>query len=232
MPVTPLSVVLATARTLLNDDPGALWTDSSLIPKAQQAHRELQQKLRKFSAPIMKSITGFITGGGKNDLSALATSVQLSGLPSDLIEPIKLWERAIGAPDTTFTLMTESDPLPSFVGSVPPGTPMNYWQWNPSSTGVNGSILNTIETIPSADGRTVRMLYWRSLFVPVVATDPISIDYGELYLAPRTAALAAGSVGEEKIFAAMTALSEQSLVEVLAINRGRSTPSYGMTIRP
>jgi hypothetical protein len=227
-----LSVVLATARTLLNDDGGSLWTDSVLIPKAQQAHRELQQKLRKFSAPIMKSITGFVTGGGKNDPTVVASSVQVTGLPSDLIEPIKLWEKATGTPDTSFTLMTEADPLPNFFNPVAIGAPMNFWQWNPSSTGPNNSIIDTIEVIPPTDNRVIRVLYWRSIFVPTVATDPISVDFGELFLAPRTAALAAGSVGEEKVFTAMTALAEQSLSEVIAINRGRSVPSYGQTIRP
>lgn len=228
----PLSVALITARTLLNDDGASLWPDSVLIPKAQQAHRELQQKLRKFSAPVMRTITGSLAGG-RNDLTVLNNTTSPSSLPSDLIEPIKLWEKPNGASDSAYTLMTEVDPIQNtFSSGVGVGVPMNYWFWtNLINVGTGFAVNNIVVPFP-ADIRQVRVYYWRSLGIPQVNTDPIGIDNGEIWMAPRIAALAAGSIGEEKIFAAMTALAEQTLADVISMNRGRSAPSFGSAIRP
>src|SRR6516164_3474649 len=98
------SVVLATARTFLNDDASANWTDASLIPKLQQAHRELQVKLRRAAAPVMK-------GTYTETLTANATA--FSTQPPDIIAPIQLWENAPAGPVANYQLITEADPLPN-----------------------------------------------------------------------------------------------------------------------
>src|ERR1051326_1868831 len=98
------SVVLATARTLLNDDAASNWTDAALIPKLQQAHRELQIKLRRAAAPVMKAQYTEVVGA---NVTAFATP------PANLVAPIQLWETSSGGAINTYALMTETDPLPN-----------------------------------------------------------------------------------------------------------------------
>lgn len=203
------SVVLATARTLLNDDAATNWTDAALIPKLQQAHKELQIKLRRAAAPVMKnqyteilaaSVTAFVTP------------------PTDLVAPIQLWETSSGGAVNTYALMTEADPLPNVV----PTTTMIWWSWK-----------DEIVTFIGASAiRQILMLYWRSLTLPAANTDLIGFINGELYLAPRTAALAAGSVGQAAEMAALASLADGSLSEVILSNRGRAPQTPGQSIKP
>lgn len=203
------SVVLSTARTLLNDDLSTLWTDTVLFPKLAQAHRELQQKLRKMASPVMRKQTT------PTEVLAAATTITS---PADMVEPIRLWEGAHSADVSTFTLMTESDPLPNLDAAAT----LIYWQWYDEQINFIGSSAN----------RDVMILYWRSLPIPAVNTDLVGMINAEVYLAPRVAALAAGSVGEAAVFQAMTALAESTLADVVLANRGRGTPASGAVGRP
>lgn len=208
MAVTAL-VALTTARTLLNDDAASLWTDVALIPKLQQAFRELEAKLRINAASIMRKTV-------VNNVSAHGTTYTAL---TDIIEPIRLWEKAVGDPDTSYVQMTEQDPLANNVEA----TTLIYWQWD-------GALINFIG---ASANRTVKLTYWRTLAEPAASSDSLFFINAELYLAPRTAALAAGSVGEKDKFEAMTAVAEGNIELVIQANRGRQAPSQGMgTARP
>ena len=204
-----LSVVLATARTLLNDDAATNWTDAALIPKAQQAHNELQIKLRRAAAPVMRGFyTETITAGGLVFVTP----------PSDLVAPIQLWETAQGGGVNTYQLMTESDPLPNVVA----GPLMIYWAW----------VEEVVTFIGATANRQIMMRYWRAIPLPTTNTDLIGFINGELYLAPRTAALAAGSVGQAQEMGVLSQLADGSLTEVILSNRGRAPQSPGASIKP
>lgn len=201
------SVVFATARTLLNDDAADLWTDPVLLPKLVQAFRELQAKLRINAGSVMKTST-----------SATVTSGSLTyGAISDIIEPIRLWEKAVADPDSSYVPMTEYDPLPI----VAQAATLIYWQWD----GTN------INFIGASANRSVRVQYWRNLPDPTDATSDMIFTNAELYLAPRTAALAAGSVGEKDKYDIMSGVADKSLEIVIQANRGRQAPPVG-TARP
>jgi hypothetical protein len=204
-----LSVVLATARTLLNDDAAANWTDAALIPKAQQAHKELQIKLRRAAAPVMK--TNYV-----EVLAANATAFATP--PADLVAPIQLWETSSGGAANTYALMTESDPLPNVV----PTTTLIWWAW----------VEEVVTFIGSSAIRQVKMVYWRRLPIPAVNTDLVGFLDAELYLAPRCAALAAGSVGQAAEMQALTAIADGSLGEVILSNRGRAPQAAGVSLKP
>jgi len=203
------SVVLATARTLLNDDAATNWTDASLIPKLQQAHKELQIKLRRAAAPLMK---------GTYVEAVASTTTTFATPPVDLVAPIQLWEKAGADPVTLYALMTESDPLPNVVQTAT----MIWWAW----------VAEVVTFIGSSANRTIKMLYWRSLPLPAANTDSIGFINGELYLAPRTAAIAAGSVGQAAEMGTLAAMADASLAEVILSNRGRAPQSPGASIKP
>jgi hypothetical protein len=202
------SVVLATARTLLNDDAASLWTDAALMPKLQQAHNELQVKLRRAACPVMKNTY---------TETIAATNTVFATPPTDLISPIKLWEKASADPVTNYALMTEVDILPNLAQA----STMIYWAW----------IQEAVIFLGSSASRMILMQYWRSLTLPTVNTSSIGFLNGELYLAPRLAAIAAGSIGDDKIMGTMTTLAEQSINEVILSNRGRVPASFGMAVR-
>lgn len=210
MPAVQLSVVLITARTLLNDDAASNWTDAALIPKAQQAHKELQIKLRRAAAPVMKAFASPAT------VSAGTTT--FPSPPADLVAPIQLWETTVGGTADTYALMTEADPLPNAIA----GTTLKWWAW----------IDELINFIGASTNRQVLLSYWRALAVPTSNTDSIGFTNGELYLAPRTAALAAGSVGQAEEMKLLTALADNSLTEVILSNRGRAPQAAGASIKP
>jgi len=194
------SVVFATARTLLNDDAATLWTDPILLPKLVQAYRELESKLRINAAQIMKKTVN----------ATIAINGLVYGTISDIKEPIKLWEKAVGGLDSSYVLMTEYDPLPH----VAQAATLIYWQWD----GTN------INFIGSTAQRVVQVQYWRSLTEPTDNTSDLFFIDAEIYLAPRTAALAAGSVGEIEKFQAMTQIAAEGLELVIQANRGRQAP--------
>lgn len=200
-------VALDTARTLLNDDGGSLWTDQKLLPKLVQAFRELQAELRVNSASIMRA----------NNVQTISASTPLLTI-ADIKEPIRLWEKAVGDPDTAYVQMTEYDPLPNKIAAAT----LIYWQWD--GTQVN--------FIASSANRVVKTSYWRSLTEPTASSDSLIFIDAEIYIAPRTAALAAGSVGEGDKYTAMSAVAEANLGRVINANRGRQAPPSPASPRP
>ena len=203
------STVLNTARTLLNDDIGSLWSDSVLFPKLQQAHRELQARLKAAAAPVMRTTV--------TDLLVNLGTVVLANIP-DLVEPIRLFEKLTTDPITGYVQMTEYDPLPLFA----PASSLIYWQW----------VNENIQFIGATTNRHIRLTYWRSLPLPLVNTDLVGFINGELYLAPRTAALASASVGEDQRHDALTNSAMMSINEVIIANRGRAQPIQKESKRP
>ena len=203
------SVVLTTARTLLNDDAATNWTDAALFPKLQQAHKELQIKLRRAAAPVMKN---------KYTEVLAANAIAFATPPVDLVAPIQLWETSSGGAINTYALMTEADPLPNVI----PTTTLIWWAW----------IEEAVAFIGSSAIRQVLMSYWRALPLPQVNTDLIGFINGELYLAPRTAAIASGSVGQAAEMTALATLADGSLSEVILSNRGRAPQTPGQSIKP
>jgi hypothetical protein len=138
--------------------------------------------------------------------------------PNDLVTPIKLWETFSGGTPDTYDIMTESDPLPNVV----PSNLMIWWSWFDEA----------VKFIGCTAARQILMLYWRSLPIPQVTTDLIGFIEGELYLAPRTAALAAGSVGQAAEMGILAAIADSSLSEVILSNRGRAPQAMGTSIKP
>src|SRR5439155_13430233 len=97
--------ITSLVRSLLNDAQGNLFTDAVLLPYANSAYRKVQRAI------------GNIGGGGFIQDDALLivpgvaqvdTSLQIAitdatappnQLPTDLLVPMKLWERASGSSD-------------------------------------------------------------------------------------------------------------------------------------
>jgi hypothetical protein len=192
-------VALDTARTLLNDDAGTLFTNAVLMPKLIQAFRQMVASLRINAADLI------ITTANSN-LAASTASLTFS----DINEPIKLWEKAQGSTDDTYLPMTEYDPLPNDV----PAATIKYWQWD-------GTQINFIAATAT---RTVRTRYWRVLTEPVDGTSSLLFINAEYYLAPMTAAIMAGTLGEDEQMTTLAAQAVTTFKMIVDANRGRQAP--------
>lgn len=193
--------VLESARSHLNDELGLNWPDPKLFPKLQEAHRELQSSLILAGIPTIDNTSRVIVVPAfldqDNDLN-LSTGVDSSGdpfimvddgfgnlvlnpsrtinFPTDIVEPIELFERPVGYLRSDFVSMTQVDFLPDFEKS----TYLRYWAWN----GENILLLGALNDVQ------VKLHYRRQLQVPVNNSDTIGVTLGESFLSYKTALLA------------------------------------------
>lgn len=198
-----LSVALAAARTYLNDDAAQIWTDAALIPKLQEAHRELQIKLWEVNSPVVRK---------QSDAIAVAAGAVTVTSPADMLTPFKLVEfAATGETLENATDMTEQNFLPTGVAKT---TKLIWWSWKEEVITLLGSTVD----------RKVVIYYRKSITIPTAAGDPIGILFGELYLGARAAAITHGSVGNKEAYLIMTELSKDNFGKVVAAQRGQQTP--------
>src|SRR5258708_2306177 len=100
-----LAGVTSLARSLLNDSPGNVFTDSVLLPYANSAYRTIQRKIANAGGGefitdnvllIIKAVPANQQDPGTqvvlNDASAPPNQ-----LPQNLLLPTKLWERPNGS---------------------------------------------------------------------------------------------------------------------------------------
>jgi hypothetical protein len=201
-----MSQVLTTARTYLNDDNAIQFPDPVIIPKVQEAHRELQEELWVAGSPNVRGQTSVLTVlNGVKTLNQTSTPA----LPTDFLCPTAMFESA--ASTGPFAPMTEAFYIP--LGYTPVAT-LSWWSWQQENIVLGG-----------ASGTVYVIAQYRHLItIPVLSTDLIGILFGESYLAARAAAIVAGAVGNKEVYAAMTALAKENLAKVLTANRGQQKP--------
>jgi hypothetical protein len=197
----------------LNDDGATVWSDPVLIPKAQEAHRELQTDLWIAGAPVVRGTSRQTIGIGVVNIAP--------GVPADMLCPTRLIETTTpGTGSSIWTPMTEimniSDLNASPSGQIlnVVGATLKYWAFTQEQ----------IQFLGSSTSRDVEIQYRRLITVPVVNTDVIGILFGELYMAPRVAALCNGALGNEAGYTAMTALAKENFGKVVQANRGQQKP--------
>jgi hypothetical protein len=197
----PLSQVLTTARTYLNDDAGQVFPDPVLIPKVQEAHRELQENLWIVGSPLVR---------GQSLLAYTTPGTAFPTLPTDFLCPTALFENAASSAVSAagWVPMTEAFYIP--LGTAVAAT-LGWWAWQQEQIVIAGASAN----------RAVILQYRRSITVPVLSTDLIGILFGESYLAARAAAIAAGTLGNADLYTNMTALAKENLGRVISANRGQ-----------
>jgi len=113
--------ITSLVRSLLNDSQGNLFTDTVLLPYANSAYRKLQRALGNAGGG------GFIQDDALLVVTAVTqpdTSLQVSitdatappnQLPTDLLVPVKIWERPNGSTDDFLEMvdLTRHGGLPS-----------------------------------------------------------------------------------------------------------------------
>jgi hypothetical protein len=170
------------SAAMLNDPLKKLFTYNKQLPYLQIALQELKEECEIANIPNTNKVSAPLTvSPAMRDIGGPTGPP----LPTDLIEPLSLWERQSGTVND-FTLMTKREFLPETQGST---AEFMYWTWNQQM----------IEFIKATGPRDVKIHYTSS---PV---DVITDDRSQVvmincatFLEYRTAALVARFVGQNK----------------------------------
>lgn len=167
--------VLTESQALLNDQSGTLFTTATLLPYFQKAYSELQDLLQLADVPVIwtETVATTITAGGGT----------FTPMPADFFNPIELHEKAVGEADSFYTLMSRVMWLPD----TTPGPFLTYWAY----------LEERIDLNPANANRSVRLRYYKALPTITVVGDTLTVNNAKTYLASRTAALAAFTIGED-----------------------------------
>ena len=201
-----LSVALTVAQADLNDRAGTLWTTALLLPHVREAHVEMQIQLDLNGIPVIdKESAQFTINAGSKDMGV--------NQPADLIDPINMKEKGVGEPDSMLVNMTRQ----SFTPDIEQTDWLRYWNWD-------GEL---IQFVGSTANRIVELYYVKGLAIPQAITDPIGFIWGESYLGPRIASLAAGSVGNWSTHDQLAQRANKNLDTVVRMNvlKGQSLPT-------
>jgi len=170
--------VMDQAAVLMNDAAKTVYTYSKQVPYVNMALQELQEWFELHNLSVTQKVTAVI------NVPAGQTQIIFNGggvptLPSDLIEPLELWESIAG--QTEYIPMTKKDFLPHDLE----GTPTNYlvyWTWNNQK----------IEFLPANGSNDIKIDYMSQIFTPVVnENSPINVMNAATFLEYRTAGLMA-----------------------------------------
>ena len=190
---------LESARIHLNDEMGLMWPDNRLLPKFQEAHRELKNELILNGIPVVHEVSVVLTvPAGTTDLTTV------TNYPSDMLIPIWLKERQVGQQNVDFTDMVQV----SFIPNTQQEVYLNYWAW----------IEEKIMLLGAINATEVQIRYTRELTVPVEVNDTIGVLLGETFLSYRTSALAALSVKDYDQASALDSIAKDNLLNVITFN--------------
>jgi len=125
--------ITSLVRSLLNDAAGNLFTDTVLLPYANSAYRKAQRALANVQSgsfltdDVLLVVAAVTTVDASAQVSITDGTAPPNQLPTDLLVPVKLWERANLSSDDfiEMTDLTDHDGLPS----EPQGQTLRYWEW-------------------------------------------------------------------------------------------------------
>lgn len=181
--------ITSLVRSLLNDAAGNLFTDGVLLPYATSAYRKVQRALANVQSGTFLSDDVLLVVSA---VTAVDSSVQVSitdatappnQLPTDLLVPLKLWERANGSSDdfVEMTDLTNHGGLPS----QPQGLNLQYWEWRADGLYFLGATQDT----------QIRLRYQKAYPDFADATSPVLVRNAQEAIAYFTAAMASAARG-------------------------------------
>jgi hypothetical protein len=181
--------ITALVRSLLNDAQGNLFTDTVLLPYANSAYRKLQRALGNAGGAgfLQDDALLVVTALAQPDLSLQVSITDATAppnqLPTDLLLPMKLWERANGSADEFVEMvdMTEHGGLPPRIQDVT----LSVWEWRADGLYFLGATQDT----------QVRLRYLKTYPDLADATSPVLIRNAQEAIAYSTAALAGWARG-------------------------------------
>jgi hypothetical protein len=211
MPTTVQEVLDEARQVYLNDAAVDIFTNGLLLPFAKRAYDELQNKLALNGHQIAEEVSATI--------DVPANTLVMPSLPTYLIEPTSLEERADGSvSNADWAAMDKVDELPL----IAPGDTLRFWRWQE----------NEIKLVGSVQAREVRLKYTKFQAAIIDVSTSMPIINCKPYLSARVAALAAGHIGGNKERAmACQADAENALSDLLGIST-KGEQNLGVRRRP
>ncbi len=176
-------------RSLLNDSAGNLFTDGLLLPYLNSAYRKVQRELANIQSStfLVDNATVVVPAVSAADPSMQVAITDATAppnqLPSDLLVPVKLWERLNGSSDDFQEIvdLTGHGGLPS----RPQGVSLDVWEWRADGLYFLGATTD----------RQVRIRYQKAFPDLSDATSTVLIRNAQEPIAYYTAAMAAMARG-------------------------------------
>jgi len=181
--------ITSLVRSLLNDAQGNLFTDAVLLPYANSAYRKVQRALGNTGAGGFLSddtllvVAAVPAPDASLQVSLTDATAPPNQLPTDLLVPMKLWERANGSSDDFAEMvdLTRHGGLPSRVQDAI----LSVWEWRADGIYFLGATRDT----------QIRLRYLKAYPDLTDATSPVLVRNSQEALAYATAALAGWARG-------------------------------------
>jgi len=181
--------ITSLVRSLLNDAQGNLFTDTVLLPYANSAYRKLQRALGNAGGggfivdDVLLVVTAVTETGSSLQVSITDATAPPNQLPTDLLVPVKIWERPNGCTDDFLEMvdLTQHGGLPSREQD----TTLSIWEWRADGIYFIGATQDT----------QIRLRYSKAYPDFTDSTSPVLVRNSQEAIAYATAALAGWARG-------------------------------------
>jgi hypothetical protein len=181
--------ITSLVRSLLNDAQGNLFTDTVLLPYANSAYRKLQRAIGNAGGGgfIQDDVLLVVPAVTQTDTSLQVSISDASAppnqLPTDLLLPVKIWERPNLSSDDFVEMvdLSQHGGLPSRVQDVT----LSVWEWRADGIYFLGATQDT----------PIRLRYVKAYPDFTDATSPVLVRNSQEAIAYATAALAGWARG-------------------------------------
>ena len=176
-------------RSLLNDAQGNLFTDTLLLPYLNSAYRKVQRAIGNAGGggfiqdDTLLVVPAVAAQDASLQVSITDASAPPNQLPTDLLVPLKLWERPNGSCDDFAEMidLTRHGGLPSREQDLV----LSVWEWRADGLWFVGATQDT----------QIRLRYLKAYPDFTDATSPVLVRHAQEALAYATAALAGWARG-------------------------------------
>jgi len=176
-------------RSLLNDAQGNLFTDTLLLPYLNSAYRKVQRAIGNAGGggfiqdDTLLVVPAVAAQDASLQVSITDASAPPNQLPTDLLVPLKLWERPNGSSDDFAEMidLTRHGGLPSREQDLV----LSVWEWRADGLWFVGATQDT----------QIRLRYLKAYPDFSDATSPVLVRDAQEALAYATAALAGWARG-------------------------------------
>jgi hypothetical protein len=181
--------ITSLVRSLLNDSQGNLFTDTLLLPYANSAYRKVQRAIGNAGGGgfIQDDVLLVVAAVTQTDTSLQVSITDATAppnqLPTDLLVPVKLWERPNGSSDDFLEMvdLSQHGGLPLRAQDVS----LSVWEWRADGLYFLGATKDT----------QIRLRYVKAYPDLTDSTSPVLVRNAQEAIAYATAALAAWSRG-------------------------------------
>ena len=203
------STVMNISAALMNDSAREVYSYTVQVPYLQMALQELQEEFELNSIPVTENVSAVINMPAGSEV-IVYNGIGVPALPTDMVEPLQLWERQEGI--DPWVPMTRRDFLPHDLEGVETNQ-FIYWAWQS----------NEIRVLPANQDNDIKIDYIRQLFTTITDQNAqINVINARTFLEYRTAGLMA-----EFIERNITSANSLNAVALLARDRVLGIGSKG-----